>query len=79
MDADSLKKLFGRRLRSLRQLRDITQEGLAEEAGLSVEYVSRIERGLASPSFNTIVALSEALSLKPKQLFDFTPLDRRGN
>ena len=75
MDPVTLKKLFGRRLRSLRKLRDLTQEGLAEVCDVSAEYVSRIERGLVSPSFDVIAALCHALKVEPHDLFSFSELD----
>jgi transcriptional regulator with XRE-family HTH domain len=75
MDPECLRKLFGRRVRVLRKLRGLTQGVLAEESGLSVEYISRIERGLTSPSFDTIGALCKTLRVEPYQLFDFSELD----
>ena len=68
---------FGRRLRAIRRGRDVTQEKLAEYCGLSPEYVSHIERGKASPSFDVIASLSEELDVEPKSLFDFTGLETR--
>lgn len=74
MDTATFKALFGRRVRSLRKLRDITQEELAEATLLSAEYVSKIERGLASPSFDVITRLAGALEVDPSKLFDFSGL-----
>jgi len=77
MDARTLKHNFGRRIRSLRLLRALTQERLSELAGLSPEYVSKIERGQASPSFGSIAELARALEVKPHQLFDFKDLSNQ--
>jgi transcriptional regulator with XRE-family HTH domain len=44
---ESLVKEVGRRLKQIRKAAGITQEKLAEKAGLSVEYISRLERGIA--------------------------------
>ena len=74
MDATTLKKLFGRRVRSLRKLRDMTQEELAESSALSAEYVSRIERGMTSTSFEVIAKLAQALEVEPSSLFTFEEL-----
>lgn len=71
MDADGFKRLFGRRLRDLRKAKAHTQEQLAEAVGCSTEYVSRVERGLVSPSFEMIVRLADALGVRPQALFDF--------
>lgn len=67
----SLKQQFGRNLRKLRVVRELTQERLAEAAGISVDFLSLIERGRNSPSFETLEALSQALKLCVMDLFDF--------
>lgn len=72
MKDKDLQIQFGLQVRSLRHLRGLTQECLAEKAGLSPEYISQIERGLVSPSFRTIAALSDALGTNPQDLFDFS-------
>jgi transcriptional regulator with XRE-family HTH domain len=56
-----LAKAFGDALRRLRADRGLTQPQLADAAGLSEEWIRRIERGSASPSFETIEALAKAL------------------
>jgi transcriptional regulator with XRE-family HTH domain len=74
VDAKTLQALFGKRVRFLRRTRDLTQEALADNTGLSAEYISRIERGLTSPSFESIVILARALEVDPQSLFDFGQL-----
>jgi len=76
MDAETLKSQFGRRVRTLRKLRDLTQEELAEAAAISPEYVSKIERGMASPSFESIAHLARTLDVSPGEMFDFSMLDQ---
>ena len=72
MSSDSYIKLkFGSRVRYFRRLRDLTQEQLAEQCDCSTEYISRIERGLVSPSFETIEKICKSLQIVPKELFDF--------
>lgn len=44
-DPDQLIQLVGRRFAALRELRGLTQEQLAEEAGVTLKYVQRLERG----------------------------------
>ena len=74
MQPDKLKASFGKRIRSLRRVRDLTQEQLAEEVGCSTEYISRIERGLVSPSFEILSALANALHVEVSALFNFSEL-----
>jgi transcriptional regulator with XRE-family HTH domain len=61
-------QLFGRRLRELRQSRDLTQEALAEAADLSGNYISDLELGLKVPSLTIIVRLSQALDVAAADL-----------
>jgi transcriptional regulator with XRE-family HTH domain len=56
--------LFGLRLRRLREARVLTQETLAERAGLAVNAVGRVERGeRRRPWPRTVRALADALAL----------------
>jgi transcriptional regulator with XRE-family HTH domain len=63
------KQLLGARIKSLRQGRGRTQEQVAEQTGLSVNYLSRIERGLENPTLNTLLGVAEALKVEPVELF----------
>lgn len=57
---------FGEQLRRFRRAAGLTQEQLAERAGLSVAGVSALERGAkASPQRETVCRLAEALALAP--------------
>ena len=61
-------QLFGRRLRELRQSRNLTQEALAEAADLSGNYISDLELGMKVPSLTIIVRLSQALDIAAADL-----------
>ena len=67
----NVKQLLGARIKTLRRGRERTQEQLAERMGLSVNYVSRIERGLENPTLETLLGLAEALKVEPVELFTF--------
>lgn len=41
---------FGRNVKRLREVRQLTQEKLAEKADLDPTYISGIERGIRNPS-----------------------------
>ncbi len=60
---------LGARLRELRRARRLTQESLAERAGLSYKFIGEIERGRANPTVATIEALCAALSIDLVDLF----------
>lgn len=61
-------KTFGDLLRSHRADAGLTQEGLAARAGLSLDAVSALERGVhRSPHARTVMQLTRALGLEPAE------------
>lgn len=62
---------FGKRMRFLRRTKDLTQEQLAERAGLSLQSVGEIERGRGNPTLVNVERLSAALEVDLINLFDF--------
>ena len=55
-------------LRQLRRQTDLTQEDLADRAGLSVRTIRRLETGVsANPQLDTVRLLADALSLEPDE------------
>ena len=64
-------KLFGMRMKELRTIRKLSQEQLAEKAGISPKYMSRIEMGQQFPSINVITKLANALQVELKDFFEF--------
>lgn len=67
----NLRILFGKKLRKIRRHNDLTQEHLAELLGVSVEFVSNMERGVNAPSFETIEKIAEVFNLPFSELFNF--------
>lgn len=59
----SLNAVFGANLRHHRKAKGLTQAELAEAIGVSEEMISKVERGVASPSFPTIEKLSDTLDV----------------
>lgn len=57
------KRLLGKAIRQIRDLRGISQAKLAEEAGLQSNSVALIERGQRGVSMDTLNALAEVLEL----------------
>lgn len=64
-------KLFGLRMKELRMVRKLSQEQLAEKAGISSKYMSRIETGQHFPSLDIIKKLANALHVELKDFFEF--------
>ena len=65
---DDLRATVGASLKRLRQGRGLTQAELAEAIGRSVDMVSRLERGDATPSLETLALLAGALAAHPAEL-----------
>jgi transcriptional regulator with XRE-family HTH domain len=62
---------FGERLRDLREAAGLTQEALAEAAGVHWVTISRIETGVREVGVTTVVDLAAALGLDPSELLTF--------
>jgi len=68
---------FGALVRRYRQAAVLSQEGLAERAGLSVDAISVIERGKrGAPRPGTVALLAHALDLSPTLRADFVAAAR---
>ena len=60
---------IGKKLRALRQQRNLTQEELADRCELSKGFISQVERDLASPSIATLVDMLECLGTSLQVFF----------
>jgi len=47
----------------------MTQEDLADRAGISATYVGFVERGDSVPTLTVILQIAEGLSVRPADLF----------
>jgi two-component system, response regulator len=65
-----LKTLLGTAIKTERSQLGISQEELANRAGLHRTYVSDVERGVRNPSIASIEKLAEALKLSVSVLFE---------
>jgi len=63
-----LRKVFAANLRSARESRNISQEALADLAGLHRTYVGSVERGERNISIDNIERLAVALGCLPEDL-----------
>jgi transcriptional regulator with XRE-family HTH domain len=69
----SLTDYVTRNIRAVRLRQGLSQETVARKAGLSVSYISMLERGQRSPPFDTLEALAKALSVSPVGLLEEAP------
>ena len=70
-----LSKMIAYRLQTLRAAAGLSQEAVAEKAGLSLSLVAKMEQARkADPRASTLIALADALGVRPGQLIeDLTP------
>lgn len=57
------RRVVGDRIRVARMRRNLTQERLAERAGLDRQAVNRVEQGHQSPRLDTLLLLADALGV----------------
>lgn len=61
---------FGKRLKSLRLDRDLTQLELAEILDMSPNFIGMIERGERNTTVENVFKIARALGIKPSNLFE---------
>lgn len=61
---------FGKRLKSLRIDRDLTQLELAEILDMSPNFIGMIERGERNTTVENVFNIARALNTKPSNLFE---------
>lgn len=73
----TIESRIGGKITEVRLRKKLTQAELAERIGVSVESISRLERGVSFPSLKTIVKMSNALGVQIKEFFDFDEYDSK--
>mgnify|MGYP001088483090 FL=1 len=68
----SITKHFGETVRSTRKTLNVSQEELADMAGINRSHMGQIERGTKSAGLTTIARIAKALDCSPAQLLDYT-------
>lgn len=66
-----LREKFGSRLKTIRLAKKMSQEEFSELLGISVDFLSLIERGINAPSFENLEVFSTQLSIPVHELFMF--------
>ena len=62
---------FGENLKALRKSKNFTQSELANDLGIEISQISRIERGIIITSSYNIYRISKTLNIEVEDLFDF--------
>jgi transcriptional regulator with XRE-family HTH domain len=66
----TLRQIFADNLRRARQEKDLSQEALADLAGIDRTYVSALERQVYSASLDTIEKLADVLEIESSILLE---------
>jgi transcriptional regulator with XRE-family HTH domain len=69
-------RALGAQIRTIREEKGLSQERLADLAGLHRNFIGLIERGQRNPTFMTLIAISSELGLALSDLIDGA--ERRG-
>lgn len=69
--------VIGKRIQLSRQNKGITQEKLAERAGISVVYLSKIENGRVYPTLETLSNLCTELDTELSDILSNTEVARK--
>jgi transcriptional regulator with XRE-family HTH domain len=74
---DGAAESVGRRIRELRNRRRLTLAELGERTGLSLAFLSRLERGAATMTIANLVRITAALAVPLKDMFEDGPRPAR--
>ena len=62
---------LGKNLKKARNKSNLTQEQVAEKAGINVNFYARIERGEVNASLDTLKTILKILKVKSSEVFPF--------
>jgi len=67
---EDIQSKLGKRIRALRNAKNVSQEALALHAGLHRTYISDIERGIRNVSVKNIEKIAKALNVSIAEIFN---------
>jgi len=79
MDGKAVKAILGKNIKFLRSSKKFTQAVLAEKAGISIIFLSSIERGTKYPKADILARIAKVLKVEVFELFkgDLVPSDSK--
>jgi len=69
MNGKEIKTVFGKNIKFLRFRKEYSQADLAEKAGISITFLSNIERGLKFPKPDIMAKIAKSLDVEIYDLF----------
>ncbi len=73
--AENIYEHIRNEIRKQRKINDLTQQELADKTTITKQSISRIERGVLSPSLDTLYDLSDALNCSIYELLPRNDVD----
>jgi transcriptional regulator with XRE-family HTH domain len=67
---EDIRKSLGQRIHALRASRELSQDALAEKAGMSVKHLGKIERGAVNASIQCLTAIAAALNMSVRDILE---------
>ena len=71
----NITKQVGNRIKQLRNEKGISQETLANRAGLDRTYITSVERGKRNITIVSMVKITNALEISLQDFFNFTQIN----
>lgn len=71
-------RALGEAIEELRDQASLTHEQLAERAGVGFQRISELERGVANPTFATLIRVTEGLGVELSDLASLIERIREG-
>lgn len=71
LDEKTFLIAFGKNLRKIRTEKGFTQAQLANDLGVEISQISRIERGIINTSIGNVNSIAKALKVPVYRLFEF--------
>lgn len=70
-------KLFGTRIKELREEKGLTQEDLAELIGVEYQTINRIENGVYFTNYSNLEKLAKAFNVSIDELFNYSHIKKK--
>ncbi|GMN06303.1 hypothetical protein MTsPCn5_16920 [Croceitalea sp. MTPC5] len=71
MDEMDFLRAFGKRLQQLRKSKELSYRKMSTMCDIDYSDISKIEKGQVNIQLSTILELSKALEVEPKEFFEF--------
>ena len=68
---DDFYKNIGKNIKKYRNLRNLTQQKLADRVGITLNHLGKIEVAFSKPSLDTIVDIANSLEITVSELCNF--------